>query len=216
MMGPLLLAVVASGVVRAFEPLPQLLHETFEQGADKWEPTDARAWRVVKTDRGAAFELFGKSRYKPPFRSPVNIAWLKQPVVSDFVLTVRVRSTTRDYPHRDVCLFFGGKDASHFYYVHFGKRTDDHANQIFIVNSAARTKISEKTSRGTPWTDAWHTLRVERRVRDGRIAVFFDDMAQPVMVAHDRTFLAGRIGIGSFDDTAQFAEVDLRGKVTTK
>ncbi len=202
----------------AAEPLPLVLRETFDHGAERWEPTDPSAWRIVAVGqgKGKAYELFGKSRYKPPYRSPLNIAWLKSPAVGDFELTVRVRSTTRDYPHRDVCLFFGRQDAGHFYYVHFGKRTDDHANQIFIVNGKPRTKISQRTSPGTPWTDGWHTLRIERRVKDGRIAVYFDDLDKPVMMAHDTTFSSGRIGIGSFDDTAQFAEVILRAKVVKR
>jgi hypothetical protein len=32
------------------------------------------------------------------------------------------------------------------------------------------------------------------------------------MKATDKTFLKGRIGIGSFDDTGDFGEVRLRGK----
>jgi len=38
-----------------------------------------------------------------------------------------------------------------------------------------------------------------------------DDMEKPTMTAHDKTFKSGRIGIGTFDDTADFAEVKLWG-----
>jgi hypothetical protein len=37
-------------------------------------------------------------------------------------------------------------------------------------------------------------------------------MAQPLMEATDRTFTAGRIGIGSFDDMNDFTNVKVYGK----
>jgi hypothetical protein len=126
-------------------------------------------------------------------------------------LTARVLSTHKDYPHRDCCLFFGYQDPANFYYVHLGKRTDDRANQIFIVNDAPRTKISLKTTSGTNWDDKWHTVRIVRYVKDGTIQVFFDDMDNPIMVAKDKTFTSGRIGVGSFDDTGDWDDIELKG-----
>ncbi len=190
--------------------LPERAKEDFEHGVSNWQFTDPQAWRLESAGGSRVLHQFRQSDFKPPHRSPRNIALWKAHDVGDFVLTARVRSTTRDYPHRDVCLFFGYQDPGHYYYVHFGKRADDHANQIFIVNGKARTKISERSTKGTPWTDDWHTVRVVRRVKDGLIAVFFDDMRRPIMVAHDKTFSHGLVGIGSFDDTAQWDDIVLQ------
>ena len=110
-----------------------------------------------------------------------------------------------------MCLFFGYQDPAHFYYVHLGKKTDDHANQIFIVNGAPRQKISMKTSGGTPWDDEWHPVKVVRRIRDGSIEVYFDDMKTPVMTARNKTFLRGQVGVGSFDDTGDWTNVKVYG-----
>ncbi len=196
--------------------LPRLAQENFEQGHGDWKFTDANAWRMEKANGSRVLHQFQQSKYKPPHRSPHNIGLWKPHDVTDFVLTARVRSTARDYPHRSACLFFGYQDPAHYYYVHFGKRADNHANQIFIVNGAARTKISEKSTSGTPWDDEWHTVRIVRRVADGLIEVYFDDMNQPVMVAHDKTFGHGLIGIGSFDDTAQWDDIELKARRPNK
>ena len=52
---------------------------------------------------------------------------------------------------------------------------------------------------------------------DGSIRVFFDDMSEPIMIAEDKTFGAGYIGFGSFDDTGMVDNIVIRGaKVTTK
>jgi hypothetical protein len=189
----------------------------FEQGADEWEPTDAKAWTVKKTEQGAVYSQHVKrSQYEPPFRSPYNLSLLKDVVVGDCVLEAKVRSTHPDYGHRDVCLVFGYQDPSHFYYVHLGKQADEHANQIFIVNKAPRTKISLTSTPGTNWDDEWHHVRVVRNTKDGSINVYFDDMEKPVMTAQDKTFTWGRVGIGTFDDTSDWASVKLTGTKAAK
>ncbi|MFO0926504.1 MAG: hypothetical protein U0736_05620 [Gemmataceae bacterium] len=216
----ILLAVallVATVAIAADKPsLPLAFEDDFSRGADRWKPTDPTAWKVIDTKDGKAYSQFRQSKYQPKYRSPFNYAVVKDVVVSDLVLDVTLRSTCRDYPHRDLCLVFGWQSPDRFYYVHLGKRTDDHANQIFIVNDAARTKISTKTTAGTPWTDGWHRVRIVRTVADGRIAVYFDDMTKPVMTATDRTFRWGQVGVGSFDDTGDFRVVQLHGKPAKK
>jgi hypothetical protein len=193
--------------------LPLLLAEDFEQGADHWQPTDPKSWSLNKTeDRGQVFSQNEKrSKYSPPHRSPLNFALLKDVIVGDFQLDADVKSTHPDYGHRDVCLFFGYQDPANFYYVHLGKQMDEHANQIFIVDDSPRTKISTKTTAGTPWDDNWHHLRVVRNVASGKIEVFFDDMKTPAMTADDKAFAWGQVGIGTFDDTSAWDKIELRG-----
>ena len=203
-----LLAITA----QAAEAAKVSFHDDFEKGAGRWSPLDDQIWGVKKTDAGNVFSQHGKqSKYKPPVRSPVNIALLKDHAVGDFTLDAKVLSTHKDYGHRDVVLVFGYQDPSHFYYVHLGKETDDHANQIFIVDGKPRTKISTKTSKGTPWDEKWHHVRIVRRAESGAIEVYFDDMKTPVMTATDKTFQHGRIGVGSFDDTSDWDDIKLEG-----
>ena len=158
-----------------------------------------------------AFELTKKrSDYKPPHRSPLNIALREGLMLEDFVLTAKVKSTHPSYGHRDLCFFFGYQDPAHFYYVHLGQETDDHANQIFIVNGKPRVKISTKTTEGTPWQDnTWHLVKIIRKASTGDIAVYFDDMSSPIMEANDTTFTKGLFGIGSFDDTGMWDDIEI-------
>jgi hypothetical protein len=183
--------------------------EDFEKGFERWEPTDAAAWRLEDGPTGKCLSQFAKSKYAPPHRSPFNLALLKDVVVGDFVLEAKCRSTVKDYGHRDLCVVFGYQDPGRFYYSHLGKKTDDHANQIFIVNGAPRTKISTKTTEGTNWTDDWVKVKVVRKGAD--IEVFWSDMATPAQTARDATFPSGRIGVGSFDDTGLWDDVVLKG-----
>ncbi len=192
--------------------LPLLFEEGFENGADHWKPTDAAAWKIIDSGKsGKAYSLFQQSKYKPPHRSPFNIALLDDVAVTEFRLEADVLSTAREYGHRSMVMVFGYQDPAHFYYVHFGKQMDDHANQIFIVNDAPRIKISKTTTSGTPWNDEWHHVKIERNPGTGDIEIYFDDMDKPVMTAVDKTFTWGKVGLGSFDDVGNWDNVKLWG-----
>ncbi|MBL9093380.1 MAG: hypothetical protein JNL96_19340 [Planctomycetaceae bacterium] len=191
--------------------LPLVFEDDFEKGADRWKPTDPAAWKLIDSKAGKAFSLFQQSKYKPVHRSPFNIALADGTEVTEFKLEADVLSTVREYPHRSMVMVFGYQDPSHFYYVHFGKKTDDHANQIFIVNDAPRTKISTKTTPGTDWDDQWHHVKVERNPTTGDIKIFFDNMHEPVMTAVDKTFAWGKVGLGAFDDLGDWDNVKLWG-----
>ena len=203
--------IAADGAALAADA-PLVVRDDFENGAGRWQPMDAQSWKIVSTPRGNVYSLFQQSAYKPPYRSPVNIALLKDVVVGDFVLEIDLQSTVKDYDHRSMVLVFGYQDPAHFYYVHFGKKTDNHANQVFIVNGDARTKISTETTAGTAWDDAWHKVKIDRDVSNGDTEIFFDNMKRPVMEAVDDTFTWGQIGIGAFDDLGNFDNLVLRGK----
>lgn len=202
---------IASGQQSA--TMSVVFREDFESGqTTNWLPTDASAWEIRHAGQNHVYSQHKKrSNHKPPYRSPYNISLRKNVHVSDFELTARVLSTHKDYNHRDACLFFGYQDQGHFYYVHFGKKTDPHANQIFIVNGKDRTKISLTTTEGTPWNDKWHTVKIVRQISTGAISVYFDNMKKPVMTAKDKTFGWGQIGMGSFDDTADWDDIVLKG-----
>jgi len=192
--------------------MPVVFTADFEDGAfDAWQATDPAAWRLEDARGGKVMALHKQSDYKPDVRSPVNINLIKDVVVGSFELELQMHSTTRDYGHRDMCLFFGHQDPTHFYYVHIANKSDAHANSIFIVNGEPRVSIAETRTEGTKWDENWHTVRLVRDAEQGTIEVFFDDGDEPIMTAVDHNFKWGKIGVGSFDDTGQFDEIHLRG-----
>lgn len=205
----------------AHATLPVILNEDFEHGMGHWQTTDPdpnqSVWKVIEvaTEPGQthnhALRVTGPSKYEPPHRSPLSIAWLRDVKVGDFEFTARVQNTNPNAgPHRDLCVFWGRQSPSEFYYVHFGAKSDPHACQIFIVNNSDRTMITRDQAERTPWTDGWHNIKVTRR--DGAVKVYFDDMTKPQMTAEDTTFGAGEFGIGTFDDSGNFDNIVLRGK----
>ena len=193
--------------------LPLVYSEDFESGGfGDWMPADSAIWRIETIDGNHVLSQFEREgAYEPPVRSPFNRALLQDLVVGDFVYQARVRSTIPDYNHRDVVLIYGYQNERQMYYTHFGKAADPHAHSIFLVDDAPRVSIAQERTDGTPWDDDWHTVRIVRRVDEGAIAVYFDDMETPIMTAVDETYTWGGFGLGTFDDTAQFDDIRIWG-----
>jgi hypothetical protein len=129
-------------------------------------------------------------------------------------LEVEVRSTAAlpdVTPRRDALLVVGYQSPTRFYYVHLSAARDDVHNGIFLVNDADRKRI-DTLSQVTPLTDQqWHRARLVRTPATGRLEVFVDGGAAPIMVATDTTLAWGRAGVGSFDDTAEFRHIVVSG-----
>ncbi len=192
--------------------LPLVFFDDFESGAGRWTQTDPKAWKVVMEEGNHVYSQFQRSQYEPPVRSPYNMARIKDVKVSDFTLQARMEQTGKEYGHRDMCLFFGYQDPSHFYYVHIATKADAHANSIFLVNGKPRVSIAQERTDGTDWATGYHDVRIVRNVSTGTIEVFFDDMEKPIMKTVDKTFGAGEVGFGSFDDTGNIDEIIVWGR----
>jgi len=193
------------------QELPVLVRDDFEKGADRWEFSDPKAWKILETPKGKVLSLFQKTTPKTPHQGPSGIALLKDPVVGDFVFEADVQSTVESHPQQDLCLIFGYQDNDHFYYAHLAKRNDKRNNQIFIVNGADRTMITLRTTAGTDLSDDWTHVKVVRKTADGSIEVYWDDMGTPVQTAQNKIFQWGRVGVGSYDDLGNFDNIVLRG-----
>jgi hypothetical protein len=174
---------------------------------DKWLLSDGKV--------GKAVEFTGISDYQPPFRSPHTIGLLNGLKVGSFVLEADLLQTGKEYGHRDMCVVFGFQDSSRFYYSHIASKMDDNAHQIMIVNGAPRKKISTFTTDGIEWgQNEWHKVRIERNMDTGSIKVFLD--GKLIQESNDKTFGAGYIGFGSFDDSGKIDNVKVWSDNTEK
>lgn len=170
--------------------------------------TDPSAWKISTVDGKPALELVKQSKYKPPFRSPFNIARLTGKKFGDVIIEAECLQTGREYGHRDMVFVYGYQSPSQFYYTHIATAADDHAHNCFIVNNAPRTKFAQFTTKGVDWgLNVWRKVRIERKASDGTVRVFFEDMKEPIMTAKETTFGPGEIGFGSFDDTGKITNI---------
>jgi len=171
--------------------------------------SDPSAW----SKELGGLHLIRQSAYKPPVRSPVNIALWKGGSFDDFILDAEVLSTGREYGHLDMCVFFGVQARDKFYYAHIAQAADDHAHNLFRVDGKPRVKFATKTTKGIRWGKRnWHKVRLVREGSTGKIELYFDDMKTPIMVGQDKAFVYGQVGFGSFDDTGKIGRFKIYGK----
>ncbi len=196
--------------------MPLVFSDDFQHGNQRWRTTDDTAWTLSSDKENQVFGLNRRiSNYQPKFRSPHNIALIKDIEVSSFVLIFRVKSTNDTGNHRDCCVFFGYQNPSQFYYAHLGAKPDPASGQIMIVDEAARRPLTEN-KKTVAWDDQWHTVKVVRDSEEGTIEIYFDNMETPHMTVVDKTFDKGQVGLGSFDDMNDFDDVRLYGLKTTR
>lgn len=190
--------------------------------ADKWTPITAGKWRFPGTE--AILAEAGTERPGP--RRPFEYAMLS--AGSEFGSVriegeVRLDSTLGDKA-RDAIIVFGHRSDTEFYYVHLSTGNTSYAhNGIFIVNKADRRRIDDQwnASRKKGAAPAipdqrWHRVRVLRCADSGTIAVYLDGSRTPLMTAKDTTFRSGRVGFGSFDNTARLRNLTLAGSAGTR
>jgi hypothetical protein len=182
--------------------------DNFEQGKlDAWEFPFPEDWQILAEGPNHYLHMV---RSRPPGvpRRPLQFALLKGPKGGSFTFQTSLRRE-----HRSLIMVFNYVDAMHFYYAHFsvdtGTKQPVH-NGIFIVNGEPRKRIAGlEAASALPTTD-WHTARIARDVSSGLIEVFIDGSKTPLFSVKDRTFTCGRVGIGSFDETGDFDNVELR------
>ena len=86
-------------------------------------------------------------------------------------------------------------------YIHIAKTGDNNAHNVFMVNEAPRTPITDFRTVGVDWgVNEWRKIRIVRNIEKSTVALYFGDMLTPIMIADDVPFEKGFIGFGSFDD----------------
>lgn len=199
MLGALLLAAAASAADVTVD---------FESGGiDGWLTPLPRDWKVVAEDGNSFLQLEEAGPVGDP-RRPTKFAIWKADCVGDFELSVRVRRM-----EKSLIVVFGYQNRSRFYYAHISSDDGSHSvhNGLFKVHGGSRFRFGGEGSAPALPDQEWHTIRVERTLADGRIAVYVDDDAEPRFEEIDRSFLFGRVGLGSFDETGDFDDFQLTG-----
>ena len=185
-------------------------HDNFSAGKlDAWQFPFPNDWEVKEA---GPLHFLHMIRNREPLipRRPQQFARIKDINVRGFTFETRMRREGRS-----LLIAFNYVDTLHFYYAHLsvdsGARADVH-NGIFLVNGSARRRIAGMEAAPALPDKNWHKVRVERDVYSGSIKVFVDGESQPRFSVVDHTLQCGQVGLGSFDETGDFADVKLSSK----
>jgi hypothetical protein len=186
-----------------------IFRDDFDSGTlNAWQMPYPEDWQIF-AENGLRYLHMLRSRPPGVPRRPLQFALLKNVRVGNFDLEVRVR---RSQGH-SVLVVFNYVDTMHFYYAHLsvdrGTSVPVH-NGIFLVNDAPRRRIAGTNASPALPDFSWHTVRIVRNARSGSIKVFMDGQSHPLFSVVDHTFTCGEIGLGSFDETGDFADLRMR------
>jgi len=200
----------AFGAVRAQPRISVRPDLNRSEALREWSLDGSGAWNIAdgKLVLGKAGTPSG------PIRRPSALAILNSEPFQKVTLQVQVRSTAApEVLRRDVILVFGYQSPSRFYYVHLSAVTDAVHNGIFLVADADRRRLDDGKGQAPLKDQNWHSVRLERDGSNGRIEIYVDGAAEPILTALDSTISTGRVGLGSFDDTGEFREIQITGSM---
>lgn len=185
------------------------MNDAFQGKWAGWEPLASGHWETVCTNNSMVLHLAQNAPQRPPVRRPGMYILSPAGVVSNVVISSKVLTLRPpEVKNRDVCIFFGCQDDTHFYYAHICSSSDDRAHNVIMrVDGDSRTRINLETLPEPLLKDGWQTVSVQH-VASGEIKVWVD--GQLNMTAQDTTYPSGRVGLGSFDDIAMFDDFSIR------
>ncbi len=189
----------------------------FEDGSTEGlAPKVAESWQVTEEDGSTVYRLLKPGEFGE-IRAPSAWSVIAGHDVGSFEFTGRLKCHTEpEILARDMLVIFHYQDPIHFYYVHFSATSDGLHNIIGLVNGADRVKINREPAGQSVFrlTDMeWHDFKVTYDAETAEIQAFIDDMFTPIVTASDSTLPHGLVGVGSFDDTGSFDDLQLLGEV---
>jgi hypothetical protein len=179
--------------------------ETIEAFGQKWTVPVASDWAM---EEGILHLKVPRPQQQP--RRPKQFALAETPDWLNVTLSLEAKS-----PEGNIILVYAYRDESHFNYAHLS--ADEATKQpvhngIFHVYGGDRVRIStEKGPAAFPAKDEWVKIQLTHDASTGIVGVTINGKAWRAFEAVDLSLGAGKVGIGSFFNTASFRNVKITG-----
>jgi hypothetical protein len=144
-------------------------------------------------------------------RRPVHYAVAKTPAFEEVTVEVEVKRIDKG----SLILVYAWRDAGHFNYAHLSpdapSKQPVHSGMFHVYNGD-RVRISSTDGPPTLLTNEWTPVRLTYSARTHLCEVAVNGEKLPSLKAIDLSLGAGRIGLGSFFNNAEFRRLVVRGK----
>ncbi len=196
------------GSIMAFFAAASAPVQTIDAFGYKWSVPTAAEWAVDKTDHGDTVRMLVARPSTQP-RRPAQQAIAETEPFTDVTLEAEVK---RD--NTSLILIYAYRDENHFNYAHLSAdRAAEHPvhNGMFHVYGGDRVRISTEEGPAALPTQEWTPVKLTYSARTGEAYVEVAGRRLASLHAVDLSLGAGRVGIGSFFETAQFRNVKITG-----
>jgi len=196
---------IALPAVFAAPPKTPALAEKITAFGMPWAVINAADWSV----EGQTLQLKTARPQEANPRRPIQFALAETEFLSSFTIEVEVQPPA---PKSSLILVYAWKKDGYFNYVHLSddaaSKVDVH-NGIFHCYGGDRVRISPTDGPGTLVGTDWHKMRVRYDAATGVVECWVNGQTSPSLKAVDLSLGAGRIGLGSFFNTASFRNFKL-------
>ena len=171
---------------------------------DTWTFEGKGQWVITKN----ILEITENSINRDPFSAPSARAIYEKSTFTSFELTADIKSNAPLSEKRgDMIIIFGYQSPTQYYYAHLTGTVDSIHNGVFVVDNMDRRKVDFTEFEPVLIDREWHKIRLARDTETGSIKIFKDGDNSPTITVHDKTFLEGKIGFGSFNDTGEIRKI---------
>jgi hypothetical protein len=171
-----------------------------------WAVPAAADWRISREESGAILHLVHPREPLDGPRRPIQFALTSVPPYDTLTVEADVKPIGKS-----LIVVFAYQDEAHFDYAHLSIDTGRQApmhNGIFHVYGGERVRISDPEGPPAfPRNDRWYHAKLTHDAKTGTVAVSVDGQLVPALRAVDMSLGPGKIGLGSFDETAEFRNV---------
>jgi hypothetical protein len=180
--------------------------DTLDAFGRPWSVPVGADWKVEKQDGAQVLHLAEHRGPLPGPRRPIQFALADVPEYGGLTLEADVKPLGGS-----LLLVFAYRDAAHFDYAHLSIDTaakEPVHNGIFHVYGGERVRISsEQGPAAFSTTGRWHHVKLTHDARNGTVDVSVDGQSVAALHAVDLSLSAGKMGVGSFDETGEFKNV---------
>lgn len=171
-----------------------------------WTVPSVADWQISRDAGADVLHLVTPRDALPGPRRPIQFALTDVPTYRKLTVDADVKPLGKS-----LMIVFAYRDSAHFNYAHLsidaGERIPVH-NGIFHVYGGERVRISDPGGPPAfPQNRRWYHATLTHDASTGAVAVTVD--GQPVLAlrAVDVSLGPGKVGLGSFDETAEFKNV---------
>ncbi len=180
--------------------------DTISALGQTWKVPSAAEWVGAKD---SLVMLTARPQESNP-RAPIQYALLEGKDFESFRLECEVKRDSNS-----LILVYAWQDPAHFNYVHLSIDSPEKQpvhNGVFHVFGGDRSRISKTLGPGSLPNNEWTPVVLDYNATTGHMSVTVAGKKFPSLEAADLSLTKGKVGLGSFFETAQFRNF----KVTAK
>ena len=183
--------------------------DSIEAFGIKWSVPIGSDWKMEKESEAPVLRMLVARPQREP-RRPTQFALADTPAFHRVTVEADVKRLAGS-----LIIVYAYRDPTHFNYAHLS--VDEATKQpvhngIFHVYGGERVRISrEQGPASLPSQDEWYRVRLTHDASTGIVAVTVNGKPNPALEAVDLSLGAGKVGIGSFFETALFKNVKILG-----